>query len=166
MIRRLPPALLLAVPLAAHNYPLTHGTLQAAPGGLRLTLRLTLHHFHPALEAHLRRHVVVKDGATYEAADLAAYFKGRLELLDGDAVIPFEVVSQTLELKDVVVVLEAATDHPERLKLRHTVMFEVSPKQKNLVTVEGLGPRRGLQFDAKSPVQALAPPPAMPGERP
>lgn len=156
-LQRLLPALLVALPLAAHNYPLTHGTLQAAPGGLRLTLRLTLHHFHPALEAHLRRHVLVKDGATYEAADLASYFKGRLELLDGDAVMPFEVVSQTMELKDVVVVLEAPTDHPERLKLRHTVMFEVSPKQKNLLTVEGLGPRRGLVFDAKAPLLPLAP---------
>jgi hypothetical protein len=157
MIRRLVPALLVALPIAAHNYPLTHGTLQAAPGGLRLTLRLTLHHFHPALEAHLRRHVLVKDGATYEAADLASYFNGRLELLDGDTVIPFEVVSQTMELKDVVVVLEAPTDHPERLKLRHTVMFEVSPKQKNLITVEGLGTRRGLVFEAKTPLLPLVP---------
>lgn len=157
MIRRLLPALLCAIPLTAHNYPLTHGTLQAAPGGLRLTLRLSLHHFHPALEAHLKRHIALKDGEVYAATDLDQYFKGRLELLDGETILPFQVVSQTMELKDVVVVLEAATEHPASLKLRHRVMFEVSPKQKNLVTLEGLGTRRGLVFDAKSPVLPLAP---------
>jgi hypothetical protein len=157
MMRRLIPALLCAAPLMAHNYPVTHGTLQAAPGGLRLTLRLTLHHFHPALEAHLKRHIVVKDGEVYAPADLESYFKGRLELLDGETVIPFQVVSQQMELKDVVVVLEAAAETPSTLRMRHRVMFEVSSKQKNLITLEGLGARRGLTFDAKSPVQALVP---------
>ncbi len=157
MIRRLLPALISAAPLLAHNYPVTHGTLQAAPGGLRLTLRLTLHHFHPALEAHLKRHVVVKDGETYSAADLESYFKGRLELIDGETVIPFQVVSQQMELKDVVVVLEAAAEKPSTLRMRHRVMFEVSSKQKNLITLEGMGPRRGLVFDAKTPVQSLVP---------
>lgn len=152
-------ALLRAVPalLAAHNYPVTHGTLQAAPGGLRFTLRLPLHHFHPALEAHAGRRIVLKDGETYAPADLEAYFRGRLELEDEGARIPFRVASQTLELKDLVVVLEAAAAQPQRCALRNRILFESSPRHQNLVTVEGLGPRRGLVFDARHPVLALVP---------
>lgn len=151
--------LLLAVPalLAAHNYPLTHGTLQAAPGGLRFTLRLPLHHFHPALEAHAGRRINLKDGETYGPADLEGYFQGRLELVDEGARIPFQVASQTLEVKDLVVVLEAATPQPRRCALRNRILFESSLRHQNLVTVEGLGPRRGLVFDALHPLLPLLP---------
>lgn len=151
--------LLLAVPalLSAHNYPLTHGTLQAAPGGLRFTLRLPLHHFHPALEAHAGRRIVLKDGEVYAPADLEAYFQGRLELEDAGARIPFQVVSQSVEIKDLVVVLEAAMPQPQRCALRNRILFETSSRHQNLVTVEGLGPRRGLVFDTRHPVLPLVP---------
>jgi len=144
-------ALAAAAPLAAHQYPVTQATLQAVPGGLRLKLRLSLHHFQPALEEQLRRRVVLKDGERYAPEDLEAYFRGRLELRKGGAILPFRVVDQELDPKELTVVLEAPCEAPGTWTLRHTVMFEVSARQQNLVTVEGLGPRRGLTFDRRHP---------------
>ncbi len=149
------PALLLALPLRAHQYPITQATLTAVEGGLRMKLRISLHHFHPVLEAFLRHRLVLKDGETYAPADLERYFLGRLELRDGSTALPFKVVSQELDPKELVVVLEAAAPDPAKLRLRHTVMFEASPRQQNLVTLEGLGPRRGFTFDRKHPEYAL-----------
>ncbi|HJW31772.1 MAG TPA: DUF6702 family protein [Holophagaceae bacterium] len=145
------PALLALAPLAAHQYPVTQATLTVVEGGLRMKLRLSLHHFHPALEAFLRHRISLKDGETYAATDLERYFQGCLELQDGATVIPFKVVSQDLDPKDLTLVLEAVAPNPGRLTLRHTVMFEVSSRQQNLVTLEGLGERAGFTFDRKHP---------------
>ena len=158
MTRPLPVLLALAAPLAAHQYPITQGTLTAVPGGVRLRLRLSLHHFHGALEAELQHRVVLKDGEDYAAADLERYFRGRLELRQDGTVLPFRVVAQELDPKDLVVVLEAPCADPAAWTLRHTVMFEVSAKQQNLVTVEGLGARRGLAFDRRHPELPLGAP--------
>ncbi len=152
------PALALALPLAAHQYPVTQATLTFVEGGLRLKLRLSLHHFHAALEDVVRHRIVLKDGEDYAPADLERYFLGRLELKDGATVIPFKVVAQELDPKDLSVVLEAAAADATHLILRHTVMFEVSARQQNLVTVEGLGPRRGLTFDKRHPELPLGAP--------
>ncbi|HJV22636.1 MAG TPA: DUF6702 family protein [Holophagaceae bacterium] len=149
------PALFLAVPLAAHQYPVTQATLTVVEGGLRMKLRISLHHFHPVLEEFLRHRIVLKDGETYAAADLERYFQGRLELKDGETVVPFKVVSQELDPRDLVVVLEALAPQPARLLLRHTVMFEVSARQQNLVTLEGDGERKGFTFDRKHPEHPL-----------
>ncbi|MBI3132018.1 MAG: hypothetical protein HYZ13_11885 [Acidobacteria bacterium] len=149
-----PPALatlLLALPLAAHQYPITQATLTVVEGGLRMKLRLSLHHFHPALEEFLRHRITLKDGETYAPAELERYFQGRLELLEGKTVIGFRVVSQDLDPKDLIVVLEAVAPSPSRLSLRHTVLFEVSARQQNLVTLEGPGGRRGFTFDRRHP---------------
>lgn len=148
-------ALLLAPPLAAHQYPITQATLTVVEGGLRMKLRLSLHHFHPVLEEFLRHRIALKDGATYEPADLERYFQGRLELLEGEMVIGFRVVSQELDPKDLIVMLEAVTPSLARLSLRHTVLFEVSARQQNLVTLEGPGGRRGLTFDRRHPEHPL-----------
>lgn len=149
------PALLLSAPLRAHQYPVTQATLTVVEGGLRMRLRISLHHFHPALEAFTRHRIALKDGEAYAPAELEAYFRGRLELREGEAVRPFKVVSQELDPKELLVVLEAAAPAPARLRLRHTVMFEASPRQQNLVTLEGLGERKGFTFDRKHPEQAL-----------
>lgn len=151
----LPTGLLLVAPLAAHQYPVTQATLTAVEGGLRMKLRISLHHFHPVLEECLRRRVALKDGETYAAADLERYFQGRLELKAGEAVVPFKVVAQELDPKELLVTLEAAAPEPARLQLRHTVMFEVSPRQQNLVTLEGMGERKGFIFDRKHPEHPL-----------
>jgi hypothetical protein len=157
---RLPalPALLLALPLAAHQYPVTQATLTVVEGGVRLKLRLSLHHFHAALEDVVRHRIVLKDGEVYAPADLERYFQGRLELKDGTTVIPFKVMAQDLDPKDLTVELEAAAPDPLRMVLRHTVMFEVASRQQNLVTVEGTGPRRGLTFDKRHPELPLGAP--------
>ncbi len=151
MTRLALPALLVIAPLAAHQYPVTQATLTVVEGGLRMKLRISLHHFHPALEECLRHRIALKDGETYAASELERYFQGRLELKDGETTIPFKVVSQDLDPKDLTLVLEAVTPNPARLTLRHTVMFEVSSRQQNLVTLEGLGERRGFTFDRKHP---------------
>lgn len=151
----LPLALVAAAPLAAHQYPITQATLSGVPGGVRLRLRVSLHHFQPALEDHLRRRVVLRDGELYAPADLESYFQGRLELRKGTSIQAFRVVAQELDPRDLVLVLEAPCDEPATWALRHTVMFEVSPRQQNLVTVEGLGARRGLTFDRRHPEQPL-----------
>lgn len=148
--------LLLAAPLLAHTYAVSHGTLQVVPGGARLTLRLSNHHFHPALEAFAGRRIVPKDGEAYPVALLQAYFAGRLELVaPGGEVLPFTVVQQALDPKDLVVTLEVVAPSLQGHSLRHTVLQEASPKQLNLLTVEGLGARRGLTFDRKHPVLPL-----------
>lgn len=152
------PALLLALPLAAHQYPVTQATLTVVPGGVRLKLRLSLHHFHAALEDVVRHRIALKDAEVYDPADLERYFRGRLELREGETVIPFKVVAQDLDPKDLTVTLEAASPDPLRLVLRHTVMFEVASRQQNLVTVEGAGPRRGLTFDKRHPELSLGAP--------
>lgn len=148
-------ALLLTSPLAAHQYPITQATLTVVEGGLRMKLRLSLHHFHPVLEEFLRHRIVLKDGETYAPADLERYFQGRLELLDGETVIGFRVVSQELDPKDLIVMLETVAPSPSRLSLRHRVLFEVSTRQQNLVTFEGPGGRRGFTFDRRHPEQPL-----------
>ena len=149
MMRALPFLLALAAPLAAHQYPITQATLSAVPGGVRLRLRLSLHHFHAALEAEVQHRIVLRDREEYAPADLERYFEGRLELRKDGTVVPFRVVAQDLDPKDLVVTLEAPCTDPAAWTLRHTVMFEVSGRQQNLVTVEGLGPRRGLTFDRR-----------------
>ena len=149
------PAVLALVPLAAHQYPITQATLTVVEGGLRMKLRISLHHFHPALEEFIRHRIVLKDGETYAATDLERYFQGRLELTEGDRVVPFRVISQDLDPKDLTLVLEAVTPDPARLTLHHTLMFEVSSRQQNLVTLEGLGERRGFTFDRKHPEHPL-----------
>ena len=158
-MRRLPLyALCLAVPLAAHQYPVTHATLTVVEGGLRMKLRISLHHFHPVLEEFLHKRLALKDGETYAPVDLERYFSGRLELKEGATVLPFKVVAQELDPKELILVLEAAAPEPARLTLRHTVMFEVSPRQQNLVTLEGLGERKGFTFDRKHPEHPLGRP--------
>lgn len=152
------PALVLTMPLVAHQYPVTQGTLTVVEGGVRLKLRLSLHHFHPALEDVVRHRIALKDGEVYAPADLERYFTGRLELKEGERVIPFKVVDQELDPRDLVVTLEAPMADAARTALRHTVMFEVSGRQQNLVTVEGLGPRRGLTFDKRHPELTLGAP--------
>ncbi len=157
MTRTALPALLALAPLAAHQYPVTQATLTVVEGGLRMKLRISLHHFHPALEDCLHRRIALKDGETYAAADLERYFQGRLELKGGEATLPFKVIAQELDPKDLTVILEAPAANPARLTLRHTVMFEVSPRQQNLVTLEGMGARRGFTFDRKHPEHPLEP---------
>lgn len=148
--------MLLALPLAAHNYPMTHGTLTILEGGARLVLRLPVHHFHPALERFAECRLAPKDGEGYPVELLEGYFRGTLELrtMDG-AALTFSVVKQDLDPHDLRVTLEVRAPSLKGSSLRNTILFEAEPKEKNLVTVEGLGPRLGLTFDRKHPVQVL-----------
>lgn len=148
--------LLLALPLAAHHYPMSHGTLTLLEGGARLKLRLPTHHFHPALERFAHERLAPKDGEVYSVVLLERYFLERLELMGPQGeVLPFTVVKQELDPTDLVLTLEVLAPSLKGWSLKHTVLMESEPRQKNLITVEGLGPRRGLTFDRKHPVQAL-----------
>ena len=147
---------LLALPLAAHNYPISHGTLTLLEGGARLKLRLSTHHFHPALERFAQERLAPKDGEAYSVVLLEGYFAKSLQLHGPDGqVLRFSVVKQELDPTDLVLTLEVLAPSLKGWTLKHTVLLESEPKQKNLITVEGLGPRRGLIFDRKHPVQAL-----------
>lgn len=158
MKRALSVLVLLAAPLAAHDYPVTLGTLTLLPGGVRLHLRLSLHHIQPALERFAQRRLAVQDGEPFDAKLLQAYFKGRLELLDARGhALPFTVVKQDADAEELQLTLEALVPKRKGLKLRDALFFEENPKQANLVTVEGAGERRGLSFDIQHPVLGLLP---------
>jgi hypothetical protein len=150
--------LMMSLPLAAHNYPVTHGTLTILPGGARLKLRLSLHHFHPALERFSQKRIALKDDENYEPRLLESYLSSRLVMLtpEGTAV-PFSVVKQELDPHDLVLTLEVLSEVVGSCSLKNTVLMETNQHQKNLITVEGLGPRRGLVFDLKTPLQKLNP---------
>jgi hypothetical protein len=143
-------AAVIAAP--AHDYPVTYGVLTLAKGKASLRLRLVLHHLQPELEAFAGRGLSLKDGEIFEAALLEAYLKDRLVLRDGAGrVLPWKVASQDADAFDLVLTLEAPLPSAKGARLRHTLFFDRHRAQQNLVTVEGLGARRGLTFDAKHP---------------
>jgi hypothetical protein len=145
-------ALLLAVPLAAHDDPVTHGVLTVAKGKVSIRLRLPLHHLQPELEAFAGRRLALKDDAVFEPALLEAFLRERLVLTDAAGrPKPWRVAQQDMDAFDAVLTLEAPLPSAKGARLRHTLFFERSRQQHNLVTVEGLGPRRGLTFTAKAP---------------
>ncbi len=142
---------------AAHDYPVTYGVLTLAKGQATLRLRLVLHHFQPELEAFAGRRLALKDGEIFEPALLEAYLKERLVLLDGAGrPQPWRVASQEADAFDLLLTLVADLPSAKGARLRHTLFFDRHRAQQNLVTVEGLGTRRGLTFDAKHPEWPLA----------
>ena len=150
-----------AVELPAHVFPISYGTLELAKGLAHLRLRISTHNLHPALEAFMGRHLEMKDEG-YDLSLLEAYFKGRLELVPpkGEAV-RFKIGSQEIGIEEIVLILEApyaSLDEPMSWRLRDTVLFEQSRHQKNYLTVEQGGQRRGLIFDAQHPVLPLGAP--------
>lgn len=150
---------LAALPLAAHTYPVTLGTFTALPGGARFKLRLSAHHVHPALERLKGGRVALRDGEAYDPALLTAYFDRTLALLGPKGeVLRFTLVKQDLDPTDLVVTLEVLVDDLNGWRLQNTVLMELSRRQKNLVTVEGLGERRSLVFDGAARVLPLVSP--------
>lgn len=147
---------LLASPLAAHQFPVTHGTLTILEGGARLRLRLPTHHFHPALERFAGARLSPKDGEAYPVGLVERYFAERLALVGPRGeLLAFAVVKQDLDPHDLVVTLEVIVPSLKGWSLRNTVLFEAEPRQKNLVTVEGPGARSGLTFDRRHPELGL-----------
>ena len=141
-----------AVAAPAHDYPVTYGVLTLAKGRASLRLRLALHHIQPELEAFAGRRLPLKDGEIFEPALLEAYLQERIVLRDGAGrVLPWKVASQDADAFDHVLTLEASLPSPKGARLRHTLFFDRHRAQQNLVTVEGLGPRWGLTFDARRP---------------
>ena len=159
-LRLLPILALTASPLAAHHYALSLGILHVEGKVVKLHLRLFTHDLHPALEAFAGHRIVLKDGEGYDPVLMTAYFKGRLELVGADGKArPFRVATLKGDAKEWIVDCEADLQGAETdlagLSLHHEVLMEKVPKQKNLVTVEGLGARKGLTFDAKHPLLPL-----------
>jgi hypothetical protein len=147
---------LVAVLAAAHDYPVTYGVLTVGKGKAAFRLRLTQHHVQPELEAFAGRRLALKDADVFEPALLEAYFKDRVALLDSRGrSLPWRVVKQELDAFDLVVTLEATLTSVAGARLRNVLFFDRNPAQQNLVTVEGLGPRKGLTFDARHPVLRL-----------
>lgn len=141
-----------AVLATAHDYPVTYGVLTLSPGRASLRLRLALHHFQPELEAFAGRRLALKDGEIFEPALLEAYLRDRIVLADGRGrPAAWKAVKQDLDAFDLVLTLEAPLASAKGATLRHTLFFDRSRAQQNLVTVEGLGARRGLTFNAKQP---------------
>lgn len=153
---RVPFVWVLATPLLAHNYPMSHGVLTVMEGGARLKLRLPTHHFHPALERFLGQRLSPKDAEAYPVAGLERYFAEhlRLEGPEGQQ-LTFSVVKQELGTRDLVLVLEVLVPSLRGWSLRHRVLMEADSRQVNLVTVEGFGPTRGLNFTRMHSVLAL-----------
>lgn len=143
--------------LGAHTYPVSHGTFTVLPGGARFRLRLSAHHVHPVLERFAGHRLAPKDGEAYDPALLHRYFAERLVLLGpaGER-LTFTVVKQELDPTDLVVTLEVLAPDLRGWRLQDRVLMEANPRQKNLVTVEGLGAPRGLTFEAQRPVLPLA----------
>lgn len=136
----------------AHDYPVTHGVLTLAKGQASLRIRLVLHHLQPELEAFAGRRLALGDGEVFDPALLEAYFRERLVLRDAQGrVQPWRVAAQDTDAFDLVLTLEAPLASARGARLRHTLFFDRHRTQQNLVTVEGLGPRRGLTFDARHP---------------
>jgi len=145
-------ALVLAVPVAAHDYPVTYGVLTVSKGKAAFRLRLTLHHLQPELEAFAGRRLALRDDAVFAPALLEAYFGQQIVLTDGAGrEASWKAVKQDMDAFDLVLTLEAPLASAKGARLRHTLFFDRSDKQHNLVTVEGLGARRGLTFTAKAP---------------
>jgi hypothetical protein len=143
---------LAAVIAAAHDYPVTYGVLSMGQGRASLRLRLALHHFQPELEAFAGRRLALRDGELFEPALLEAYFKDRIVLADGAGrALPWKAARQDLDAFDLVLTLEAPLKSAKGATLRHTLFFDRHAAQQNLVTVEGLGARRGLTFHARQP---------------
>jgi hypothetical protein len=75
-------------------------------------------------------------------------------------------MSQEIGLEEMVFTMEvpcapdAPGGGPKGWKLRNEVLFEQSHRQKNYVTVEQGGRRRGLTFDAQHPLLPLSAPSA------
>ena len=147
---------MVAVIAAAHDYPVTYGVLTVGQGRASLRLRLTQHHVQPELEAFAGRRLALKDGEFFDPALLEAFFRDRIVLQDprGRA-LPWKVAKQELDAFDLVITLEAPLVAAKGAKLRHTLFFDRHAAQQNLVTVEGIGPRKGLTFDARHPVLRL-----------
>lgn len=149
-------AAVVAAGAAAHDYPVTYGVLTLAKGKASLRLRVVLHHLQPELEAFAGRRLPLKDGEIFEAGLLEAYLKDRLVLRDGSGrVLPWKVAAQEADAFDLVLTLEAPLPSPKGARLRHTLFFDRHRAQQNLLTVEGLGARRGLTFDVKHPERPL-----------
>lgn len=145
-------ALIAAMPARAHDYPVTYGVLTVGQGRASLRLRLALHHFQPALEAFAERRLALKDGEIFEPLLLEAYFNDRIVLLDGKKLPhPWKAVKQDLDAFDLVITLESSLATAKGASLRHTLFFERNRAQQNLVTVEGLGTRKGLTFNTRHP---------------
>jgi len=146
------------VALSAHVFPISYGTLALTQGIAQLRLRISVHNLHPALEAFTGGHLEMKDEG-YELRLLDAYFKGRLELVSprGKAT-RFRIVKQEIGIEEIVFTLDAPLKEPKGWSLRNTVLFEQSHDQKNYLTVEQGGQRRGLTFDAQHPLLPLGAP--------
>lgn len=147
--------------LRAHVYPISYGTLELIQGAAKLRMRISAHNLHPALETFTGGHLEMKDGG-YELSLLDAYFKGRLELVSPKGkVVGFRIVEQAIGTEEIVLSLEAPAELPKASKgwrLRNTVLFEQSRNQKNYITIEQGGKRRGLIFDAQHPLLPLSAP--------
>jgi hypothetical protein len=125
---------------------MSHGTLTLLEGGARLKLRLPTHHFHPILERYAQKRLAPKDGESYSVVLLESYFSEHLELMGPKGeVLHFTVVAQELDPTDLVLTLEVLAPSLKGWTLKHTVLLESEPRQKNLITVEGVGPRRGCR---------------------
>lgn len=147
-----------AAVLQAHVFPISYGLLTWSKGAVQLRLRVSVHNLHPALEAFTGAHMEMKDEG-YEAKILEAYFKGRLELLSPKGrVLSFKVVNQEMGIEELVLTLSAPLKDLKGWRLKNALLFEQSADQKNYLTVEGLGQRLGLTFDAQHPVLPLSAP--------
>lgn len=152
----LPAVCMAPVVLSAHVFPISYGTLALTPGKAQLRLRISVHNLHPALEAFKGGHIEMKDDG-YEASLLDAYFKGRLELVSPKGkVMRFEIVNQELGIEEIVFTLEAPLKDSKDWRLRNTVLFEQSRRQKNYITIEVEGRRLGRTFDAQHPLLPLS----------
>ena len=144
------------VALSAHVFPISYGTLTLTNGSAQLRLRLSVHNLHPALEACTGGHLEMKDDG-YELSLLAAYFKGRLELVSPmGKVRRFKIMNQEIGIEEIVFTLEAPLKDPKGWRLRNEVFFEQSQDQKNYLTLEQGGQRLGLTFDAQHPLLPLS----------
>lgn len=144
--------------LSAHVFPISYGTLILTPGKAQLRLRISVHNLHPALEAFTGGHLEMQDEG-YQSSLLDAYFKGRLELVSPNGkVVGFEIVNQEIGIEEIVFTLEAPLKDSKDWRLKNTVLFEQSRRQKNYLTIEGGGHRLGRTFDAQHALLPLSAP--------
>ena len=73
-------------------------------------------------------------------------------------VMPFKIVNQEIGIEEIVFTLEASLQASKGWRLRNTVLFEQSRRQKNYLTLEAEGQRLGRTFDMQHPLLPLSAP--------
>jgi hypothetical protein len=148
--------LLLAAGARAHPFHASHGELEWSRDGRSLDVALKL--IPEDLEEVLAQH----GGKTFRLSDneethhlVERYLQQHFELLDGQSVAPLRLLGMQLEPREVWLYFSCLRAPVPGLRLRHTVLMDLIPRQHNHLRALWTPGAASLLFTAGEPEQEL-----------